>query len=271
MSLIEVENISFSYRNKNLKDSVFNLDCINLSIKRQDFISILGPNGSGKTTLLKLLAGILSPGSGQVKLKDENYQKYSRRELAKVIAYVPQSLQVVFPFSIYEIVMMGRSPYLNILGFENDDDKKIVEEAIELVGISHLKNHGINEVSGGESQRAYLARAIAQCPEIILLDEPSSHLDIKHQLTFFNLIRKLNLEKNLTVVVILHDLNIAGYFSNRIILMKNGIIYKDDSVTNTITEENIKKVFEIDTEVKVNYDHNSVNVLIKPSGNNKLN
>lgn len=264
MSLIEISNVSFSYNNKTRKNSVFNLDSINLSIQKQEFISVLGPNGSGKTTLLKLLAGILYPGSGSIKLKDKEFNRYNRKELSKIIAYVPQTVQSVFPFSVYEIVMMGRTPYLNVLGFENNNDRKIVNEALELMEISHLKNNGINEISGGEAQRAFIARAIAQNPEIILLDEPSTHLDIKHQLSTFNLIKRLNLEKNLTVIVILHDLNIAGHYSNRIVLMKSGSIYKDESVLIALTEDNIKKVFDVNTDIQINVQNNSVNVLIKP-------
>lgn len=265
MPLIELTNVSFSYNNRTRKDFAFNLDSISMSIERQEFISILGPNGSGKTTLLKLLAGILNPGSGSIKLKSKEYNKLTRKELSKIISFVPQSIQSVFPFSIYEIVMMGRTPYLNMIGFENSIDRKIVEEALELMEISHIKNYGINEVSGGEAQRAYIARAIAQNPEIILLDEPSTHLDIKHQLSSFNLIKRLNREKNLTVVVILHDLNIAGLYSDRSILIKDGAIYKDDITKNVFTEENIKNVFEVDTSIQINIHNNSVNVLIKPN------
>jgi iron complex transport system ATP-binding protein len=264
MSYIELTNTCFSYSNKNREDALFTLDNINLEIEKQEFISILGPNGSGKTTLLKILAGIYNPGSGTIKIQNNEYDKISRKELYKIISYVPLSVQSVFPFSVYEIVMMGRTPFLNMFGFESRNDKKIVEEALNLVEISHLKNHGINEVSGGEAQRAFLARAIAQNPEIVLLDEPSSHLDIKHQLSIFNLLKKLNREKKLTVVVVLHDLNIAAYYSNRIILMKSGKIYKDGSNPDTLTEENIRNVFEVKANVQVDSEKGIVNVLVKP-------
>jgi iron complex transport system ATP-binding protein len=264
MSYIKLTNTYFSYSNNNREDILFTLDDINLGIEKQEFISILGPNGSGKTTLLKIIAGILYPSRGSITIKNNEYEKLSRKELSKVISYVPLSVQSVFPFSIYEIVMMGRTPFLNMFGFESNKDKEIVEEALELVEISHLKNHGINEVSGGEAQRAFLARAIAQNPEIVLLDEPSSHLDIKHQLSIFNLLKKLNTENKLTVVVVLHDLNIAAYYSSRVILMKNGKIFKDGSNLDTLTEDNIQDVFEVKASVKVESEKGIVNVLVKP-------
>jgi iron complex transport system ATP-binding protein len=161
--------------------------------------------------------------------------------------------------------MMGRTPYLNLIGFENKHDKDLVDEALERVDIAHLRNKGINEVSGGEAQRAFIARAIVQQPELILLDEPNSHLDIKHQLGIFNLLRELNIEKRLTVLTVSHDLNLAGYYSERIILMKNGKIYRDDVTEKILTRENILDVFGVDSSIVRNTGSDLINVLIKPA------
>lgn len=264
MSLIELNNICFSYTSSKRILDDFYLDNISLRVVPGEFISILGPNGSGKSTLLKIIAGILAPQKGETRLKGNAYSSFSRKNIAKIIAFVPQSTLSIFQFSIFEIVMMGRTPYLNFLGVENQEDKQIVEEALELTGIAHLKNKGIHEVSGGEAQRAFIARAIVQKPEIILLDEPNAHLDIKHQLSIFNLIKELNFRQNVTVISISHDLNLAGFYSDRVILMKKGEILKDDRTARILTKENISEVFEVDSEVSVNNASNKVNVTIKP-------
>ncbi|MGE5500023.1 MAG: ABC transporter ATP-binding protein, partial [Syntrophothermus sp.] len=139
-----------------------------------------------------------------------------------------------------------------------------VMQAIEMVDIAHLAKKGINEVSGGEAQRAFIARAIVQEPKLILLDEPNSHLDIKHQLSVFNLIKNLNEKKGLTVLSVSHDLNLAGFYSSRVILMKEGKILEDDKTERILTKENIFRVFEVNSEVGINKDSQRVNVVIKP-------
>ena len=248
MEILELNNINFSYSEKD-NPSSFNLSEVNLKIYEGDFISILGPNGCGKSTLLKLIANILKPNSGLSNLYGESYLSINRKEFARSVAFVPQNSGTNFPYSIYEIVMMGRSPYLNFLGIEDRDDRKFVLDTLELLEISHLKNKGINEVSGGESQRALIARAIVQNPQILLLDEPNSHLDIKHQLSIYNLLRELNETKSLTVVTISHDLNLSNYFSNRALLMSDGKILFDSDPADILTEENIFKVFGIKSEI----------------------
>lgn len=268
MPLIELKDIVFTYGAPGRRD--FSLKDINLSVENGEFISILGQNGSGKSTLLKIIAGLLKPERGTRALGGKDYRQYSHRNLARSIAFVPQAANTVFAFSVYETVMMGRTPYLNFLGYETPQDKQIVNEALELVEISHLKNKGINEVSGGEAQRAYIARAMVQQPEIILLDEANSHLDIKHQISIFNLIKKLNSEKRLTVIAISHDLNLAGFYSERIILMDKGNIYKDGPSADILTEENIHTVFEVASSVKGLSGDKGLTVTIYPGGESTL-
>lgn len=265
MPLIELKNIYFSYDSSSKGESEFSLRNIHLTVENGEFISILGPNGSGKSTLLKLIAGILKPSGGNIFLEGSDYRNISKKNLAKTIAFVPQTALTIFPFSLFEIVMMGRTPYLNLIGYERPEDREIVDEAMELVDITHLRNKGINEVSGGEAQRAFIARAIVQQPRLILLDEPNSHLDIKHQLSIFDLIQKLNMEKKLSVVTVSHDLNLAGYYSSRVIMMKEGCIVEDDKTMNILTKENILKIFEVEADIKVDEKSSKVNVTIKPS------
>ena len=248
MEILELNNINFSYSEKN-NPSSFSLSEVSLKIYEGDFISLLGPNGCVKSTLLKLIANILKPTSGISELYKVDYSLIKRREFAKSVAFVPQNSGTNFPYSIYEIVMMGRSPYLNILGIEDQNDRKLVLDTLELLEITHLKNKGINEVSGGEAQRALIARAIVQKPKILLLDEPNSHLDIKHQLSIYNLLSELNKNKNLTIISISHDLNLSNYFSNRALLMNEGKILFDSNPADVLTEENIFKVFGIKSEI----------------------
>jgi iron complex transport system ATP-binding protein len=248
MEILELNNINFSYTEKDNPNN-FSLSAINLKIYAGDFISVLGPNGCGKSTLLKLIANILKPTSGVTKIYGEPFSSIKRREFAKNVAFVPQNSGTNFPYSIYEIVMMGRSPYLNFLGIEDQIDRKLVLDTLDLLEISHLKNKGINEVSGGEAQRALIARAIVQNPKILLLDEPNSHLDIRHQLSIYNLLQELNITKNLTVVTISHDLNLSNYYSSRAILMNDGNILFDSIPEDILTTKNILEVFGIEAEI----------------------
>ena len=259
MNLLSLKSICFSYGKNGTEP--FLLNDINLEINKGEFTTLLGPNGSGKTTILKLMSGLLTPQKGEVTLEDKKLLKFTRKEIAKRIGYVPQSTLSVFPFSIYEIVLMGRTPYLGFGGFEEDIDKQKIKDALEMVEISHLKNKGINEVSGGEAQRAFIARALVQDPEIILLDEPNAHLDIKHQISVFELFKKFNKEKGISIVAVSHDLNLAGNYGFRTVLMKDGKIFKDGNNKEILTTENIKSVFEVNAETKINNE--SVSVYIK--------
>lgn len=244
MKILELNNVEFHY-----PGSEFRLANINLTFNENDFAFILGPNGSGKSTLFKLILGSKKPDKGTIKLKSKNVFEYSDKERAKNIAYVPQSSLTVYPYSIYEIVMMGRTPYFNFTGFERKRDMEIVDEALETVGLYGLRNKGINEVSGGEAQRAFIARALAQKSDLILLDEPTAHLDLKHQYSIIKLLRKLNEEQGLTIISIIHDLNLAGNFNGRAILMKNGKVFADDKIEKILISERIKEVFDVDSEV----------------------
>lgn len=260
--LISLSNIEFSY-SKSGED--FCLSGIDLQIDRGEFLTLLGPNGSGKSTLLKIILGLLLPRNGSVKVDNKEISSYSRREIARKIAFVPQENHSIYPFSVYEIVMMGRSPYLDFLGIEKKNDIDKVDAALERLGIKHLKNKGINEISGGEAQRAYIARALVQEPEIMLLDEPNAHLDLEHQLSIFETLKELNEEQQITIVVVSHDLNLAGCYGIRCIFMKDGKIFSDDNKFNLITEENIKTVFNVNSVVLSDKTTNRINVALTPN------
>ncbi|MFH1196439.1 MAG: ABC transporter ATP-binding protein [bacterium] len=268
MAQLALKNIAFSY-NREGRDS-FKLDNIDFSVEKGEFITIIGPNGSGKSTLLKIISGLLKPLSGSVALNEKILNSFTPNEIAKMIAFVPQKNNSIFPYSVFEIVMMGRTPHLNFYGFEKNSDHDFVNEAIDLVGISELKNKGINEVSGGEAQSAFIARALVQQPELLLLDEPNAFLDIQHQITIFNLLKKMNKERGLTVIAVSHDLNLSGHYSDRIVLMQKGKIYLDDKKENVLTELNIKTVFYVNSLVDLRSDEDIVRVLITPESNSYL-
>lgn len=234
-------------------------------ISKGDFVSLLGPNGCGKSTLLRLIGRLTDLKTGSIAIDGKNILELRRRELAKKIAYVPQKNFSIFPFSVYEIVMMGRTPYLNIMGFENSADKEIVDEAINRMQIEKLKHKGINEISGGEAQRVFIARALAQRAEIIMLDEPNAHLDLEHQVMIFNLLKKLNEEEKITVLAVSHDLNLVGIFSKKVALMNEGTIVMEGEKSEILTKENIRNIFKIDSAIFQTGDRQSINVLINPN------
>jgi len=262
--VIQLKNISFAYK-KDESENRFGIKDLNLDISASDFITIMGPNGSGKSTLLKLIANLLIPNKGEIFLESKPYSLYKRNEFAKKISFVPQISKILFPYSVYEIVMMGRTPHFSFYGLENESDHFKVMETLEILKIDHLRNKGINEVSGGEAQRALIARALVQEPKIMLLDEPNAHLDIKHQVSIFNILRKLNLDFNLTVILISHDLNLANFFSKRIVLMQNGEIKFDSIPNEALTEDNIRLIFGIKSSIinKQNSEENYIKIIPK--------
>ncbi|MEW6673160.1 MAG: ABC transporter ATP-binding protein [Thermodesulfobacteriota bacterium] len=198
------------------------LQDISFSIDIGEFFIVIGPNGSGKTTLLKILAGILKPQQGRLTLFDRPLASYPRKELARKVAYVPQLTALDFPFTVTEIVLMGRSPHLGILGWEQADDLEIAKRAITFTETEHLAHRRLNELSGGERQRAFIARAICQEPKIILLDEPTASLDLAHQIKVMDLMEKLRTEKNITIVMVSHDVNLAAMYAQRLLLLNRG-------------------------------------------------
>jgi len=262
LSLVHLSNIDFRYKSSR-NNSKFALSHFNISINEGEFISILGPNGSGKSTLIKLITGFLKPQKGNIKIFNKELKDYKKKEIAKIIAYVPQIPPSIYPFSVYEIVAMGRFPYLDFTGFEKESDKIIIDNILEIMELSHLADKGINEVSGGEAQRAFIGRALVQQPKILLLDEPNSHLDIKHQISIFNLLKKLNVDSGLTIVTVMHDLNLTSIYSSRVAMLKNGEIVINGNPNETLTPENIKQVFGVNVQIRID-TNDSRSIFIEP-------
>lgn len=238
--IIEISNLKFSYG----KSAV--LDGINIKINRGSFVSIIGPNGSGKTTLLKNISGVLYPSYGSIKLFGKDIRSYKKKELAKYMAYVPQGTTIDFEFSVIDVVLMGRSPYIGIFGSETVHDIKIAENSMQMVNISNLKDKKITEISSGERQRVFIACALTQEPEVILLDEPVSNLDIQYQIQVLSLLKHLCIKQNMTVITVLHDINLACEYSDSVIILNRGRLEHIGHPDEVITEDNIKKVYDTD-------------------------
>ena len=235
--LLSAQQIQFDYNGHLV------LQGVQAVLNAGDLVALLGPNGSGKTTLLKILNGILSPRAGQVIFDGVDLTKLSRREIARRIALVPQELNVPFAFTVEEIVMLGRTPHIRTLLGESTRDRAAVERALDLTATRGLVNRVFGELSGGERQRVVIAMALAQEPQVLLLDEPTVHLDINHQIEVLELIRRLNRERGLTVLATMHDLNLAAMYFDRLALLNNGHIVGEGAPQEALSAERVWSVF----------------------------
>lgn len=246
MAVIEARDIKFKYNKR------WVLNDVAFQTHEGEFLGIIGPNGSGKTTLIKIIDGLLMPDEGAVFLRGKNIRHFKRNDIAKVVAMVPQDAPLVFPFTVQEVVMMGRAPHLGRLRFEGTSDYEIVRTAMETADILPFASRSINELSGGERQRVLIARALAQEPQVILLDESTAFLDIKHQIAFFDLMKILNKEEGLTVIAVTHDMNLASLYCDRIMLLDSGRVHTIGVPDEVLTQSNIKEVYDTDVLVDLN-------------------
>jgi len=244
--MLKFKHVSSGYNNIEV------LNDVSFEIAKGDFTGIIGPNGSGKTTLLRAATKIIKPFKGEIFLEGKNLADMSLKELAAIMAVVPQDTAFMFPFRVIDVVLMGRTPYMKRFGFESKEDLKIVLDALEFVDVLHLKDRFIDELSGGERQRVIIAKAIAQEPRILLLDEPTTHLDISHQVQIFDLLKRMNKESGLTIVSILHDLNLASDYCDKLILLNNGMIKSKGSPSEVLDYKTIEEVYKTVVIVKEN-------------------
>ena len=241
-----VDALTFGFGRKEAAAQSPVLRNISLKISSGEVLGILGPNGSGKSTLLKILMRILIPQRGKVELFGQPHAAFSQAEISRHVAFVPQETQQAFPFTINEMVLMGRYPHHNRtwgLGWEGAQDRAVAMQAMRDLDVSHLGTRLITNVSGGERQRAVIARALAQEPEILLLDEPTAFLDLHHQLEIARIIRRLNRERGLTVVLVSHDLNLASQYCDRLVLLREGEIVTMGSPEEVIARESLEPVY----------------------------
>ena len=234
---ITAKNLSYSFgENLVLKNVSFH-------VPRGDFFIIIGPNGSGKTTLMKIISGILKPQNGELKILNRSIDQYHRKALARTIAFVPQMNFVDFPFTVTEIVLMGRSPYLGMLGLEDDNDLEIAHQAIAFTDLENLAHRKLDQLSGGEQQRVFIARAICQEPDIILLDEPTASLDLAYQVRIMDLMEQLKTEKSISVVMVSHDVNLAAMYADHLLLLHNGQVLCQGLPDEVITYQTLETAY----------------------------
>lgn len=243
--MIQARNIVFGY---NGGPPV--LHGVNLYVEKGDFLGILGPNGSGKTTLLGLMCGTLRPGKGKVLLEGKDMLRWTRKEVARKIAVVPQKSALGFEYKVEEVVSMGRYPHMGRFSFSDPGGSEAVEKAMGSTEVLHLRGKTVDRLSGGERQRVMIARALAQEPKILMLDEPTKNLDIRHSLDIMELVRKWNREKALTVVAVLHDLDIASRYCTKCIMLKEGRISSSGNTVSVITPGNIDRVFNVKSRTR---------------------
>ena len=255
---IETSGISFAYQ----KLSV--LHDVSLSVARGEMVAVLGPNGSGKTTLLKILSSVLS-ARGEVKLNGRDIETFGRRELSKLFAVVPQESRVNFPYTVAEVVLMGRASYHGPFALEGKTDLEVARASLELTDALPFADRYLHELSGGEKQRVMIARALAQESEILLLDEPSAFLDLKHQIQVFELLLQLNRQRGLTIIAALHDLNLAALFFPRLVMLCDGRIHRDGAPSEVLTEKIIQEVYGIRVRIEHDSATKKPQLFIRPS------
>jgi len=256
-SILTLKNIGFMY------GKTWALKGIDLQVNAGEMLGVLGPNGSGKSTLLRIMDGILIPHEGEIFLKNKAMADFKRSELAEKIAMVDQENYFRFSFSALEVVLMGRFPHLKRFQFEGEKDMEVVVNALAATHSLELSDRSINELSGGEKQRVLIARALSQEPGIILLDEPTSFLDLKYKREIFQLISSLTEEKGLSVVLVSHDIDLAAQYCHQLILLKNGSIIKMGVPESVVTSSNIEEVYECPVLVDKNPETGRPRVSLK--------
>lgn len=218
---------------------------VNLTFQKPEIVSIIGPNGSGKSTVLKTLGRLLEPMGGTVLLDGKNIHHMNAKAVARIISMLPQSAQAPQDMTVRDLVKCGRLPYQNAFSSLKDTDVAAVEAALEETGLVNLQHRPLRDLSGGERQRAWLAMAIAQEPDILMLDEPTTFLDVRYQLELMKLVVKLHKTRGITVIMVLHDLNHAAHFSHRLIAVKKGQIVADGAVPDIFNEAVLSKLYDV--------------------------
>ncbi len=244
--LWSLREVSFSYGTTPV------LRDVSLDLHRGCCYGILGPNGSGKTTLLDLLSGLLLPQSGRIEFNGRALQAWPKKQLAQMLALVPQDFMVRFGFSVREVVEMGLHPRLHRFAGLSEHDQALIEEALAVTGIENMADRPVTRLSGGEKQRVAVARALAQQPEVLLLDEATSNLDIHHSLEILHLIRQRFEQQGMQVIAVMHDLNLASFFCDRLIFLKQGRIVSQGPTDAVLTPETIAKVYGVEAEITAN-------------------
>ena len=244
MENLKLEKFSTGYANN------FIVKSIDLSIKNGEWLGVIGPNGSGKSTLIKGICRIIKPFHGSIYLKEKDISKYTNKLISQTISFLPQQCNSNMQITVKELVALGRSPYKDFWEFDlNKTDNEKICDALNLVDIYDFKDTFISQISGGQRQRAYLALALAQDPEILILDEPTTALDLKYQIKFLEILKKLKEKKDISIITILHDLNLTSRYAEKILALKNGESAGYGTCNEIISVKKIKDIFDVNVLV----------------------
>jgi len=242
MNALEVKDLSFSYDGKPV------IRGVSFVLKAGEFLGVIGPNGAGKSTLLRLLSRILECRQGEIAVHGQDIRELGRRDLARAIGFVPQETHFTLDFPVSDIVLFGRYPYLRPFQAESGQDRGIMEQSLAEAEVVEFRDRPVNSLSSGERQRVVIARALCQQPKILLLDEPTSHLDLRHQAGIMDLLKKLN-DQGISIVIVNHDLNLAAQYCRRLLLLDRGSIRADGPSSELLNEKLLKEVYQTDVRV----------------------
>jgi iron complex transport system ATP-binding protein len=245
------DRVSYTYNRRSSVEPVHAVRDVSVRIARGSLTGLIGPNGCGKTTLLKLLAGVLAPDSGTLSLDGRALTTMSRRHIARRIAVVPQETHPAFEYTVLEMALMGRHPHLGPFQLEGPADLAIARESLEATGTSHLAERSYMALSGGEKQRVIIASALAQTPEVLLLDEPTASLDLGYQLEIGLLMQRLNRERSATMVIATHDLNLAASVCDTLVLMRHGRVLASGNTSEVLTSAMVRQLYDVEADVRL--------------------
>jgi iron complex transport system ATP-binding protein len=256
--MLRLTDVSVSYGKRRVLDSV------TLDVGSGEIMALVGPNGAGKSTLIRAASGVVPMQSGEVRVNGEALHKLSTVRRARYLAVVPQARSLPPAFTVYEAVLLGRTPHLGWLGRAGEDDRQRVQHALEQTQLLPLAERYVGELSGGEQQRVLLARALAQDTPVMLLDEPTTHLDLQHREILIRMIRDLALKKDLAILMVLHDLNLAGLYAQRVALLVAGRLEATGSAAEVLTESRLSQVYQMPVRVIPHPEHGTP--LVLPDG-----
>ncbi|MEJ2597086.1 MAG: heme ABC transporter ATP-binding protein [Anaerolineales bacterium] len=256
--MLQIQSLNVHYGDHQI---LYNLE---LAVQPGEILAVVGPNGAGKSTLIKAASGVLNPSAGLVSVNGQNLATLSDMQRARLLAVVPQNNQLPGTFSVYQTVLLGRTPYLNWLGHTGPTDHAMTQLALEQTQISSFANRLVGDLSGGEKQRVLLARALAQDTPLLLLDEPTTYLDLQHQSSLLNLTRKLCQEKTLAVLIVLHDLNLASLYADRVALLVDGKLQAMGKPEQVLTSETLSAIYHVPVHVIPHPDYGTP--LVLPDG-----
>jgi len=261
MTTIKMNRVTFSYSNGAV------LRDVNLCIQKGEMVGLIGPNGAGKTTLIRLISGILVAKQGQVQIDGLDTRSMKRSTIARGVAVVPQQFNMPFAYRVEEVIMLGRTPFMKPFRDSSAKDRDVIATTMDTVGIKHLEGRCFSELSGGERQKVVLAMALAQETGLLLLDEPTAHLDISHQVEILELLADMNQKGHLTIIAAMHDLNLASAYFRRLVLLKDGAIIADGSPDQVLTSGTIAMAYSVPVYIQKHPVTGTPYVVVLPSGN----